>query len=175
MASSSGAEPAPPITLTPTRRVMPEDRILRSITVPVPPEHAFGMFTTGFAQWWPAEYTWSGEVLEWIGMEPRIGGACFERGPYGFRCDFGRVLLWQPSERLVFTWQIAPTRVPEPDPERASEVEVRFSPEPGGGTRVELEHRGFERHGDGGREYRAAMDAPGGWDLILQRYAGLLA
>ena len=118
-------------------------------------------------------YSWSGSSLEWIGLEPRVGGPCFERGPHGFRCDWGRVLLWQPPRRLVFTWQIGPTRVPQPDPERASEVEVTFHPQEGG-TRVELEHRHVSRHGEGGDAYRAAMGSPEGWSLILERYAALL-
>ena len=137
------------------------------------PQFLFDVFALAMAQWWPPEYTWSGAPLEWIGMEPRVGGPCFERGPHGFRCDWGRVLLWQPPRRLVFTWQIGPTRVPEPDPERSSEVEVTFHPEEGG-TRVELEHRHVSRHGEGGDAYRAAMGSPEGWSLILERYSAPL-
>jgi uncharacterized protein YndB with AHSA1/START domain len=153
---------------------MAEDHIPRSFTVAVPAERAFHAFTADFVRWWPAEYTWSGAVLQWIGMEPHTGGACYELGPEGFRCDFGRVLLWQPPHRLRFSWQIGPTRVPEPDPARASEVEVRFLAETPDRTRVELEHRHFSRHGSGAREYRAAMDSPQGWDHILHRYARAL-
>lgn len=153
---------------------MAEDHIPRSFTVPVPAERAFHAFTADFVRWWPAEYTWSGAVLQWIGMEPHTGGACYELGPEGFRCDFGRVLHWQPPHRLRFSWQIGPTRVPEPDPARASEVEVRFLAETPDRTRVELEHRHFSRHGSGAREYRAAMDSPQGWDHILHRYARAL-
>jgi uncharacterized protein YndB with AHSA1/START domain len=57
------------------------------ITVPVPPERAFSLFTEGMTSWWPPEYTWAQRTLEEIAIEPREGGHCFERGPHGFRCD----------------------------------------------------------------------------------------
>ena len=141
-----------------------------SITLPLPPERAFAHFTEEFGSWWPAEYTWSQGALAEIGIEPREGGLCFERGPHGFRCDWGRVLRWQPPERLVFTWQISPTRVPQPDPALASEVDVRFSPMDDG-TLVDLVHSRFERHGEGAEEYAAAMGSPQGWEYILARLA----
>jgi hypothetical protein len=80
-----------------------------------------------------------------------------------------------PPERAFarFTWQISPQRVPQPDPERASEVEVRFAGAGDGATRVALEHRHFERHGEGADGYRAPMDSPQGWPLLLERFAGL--
>ena len=140
------------------------------MTVPAPPERAFAAFAEGLGDWWPPEYTWSQGVLEEIGIEGREGGLCFERGPHGFRCDWGRVLAYEPGARVVFSWQISPTRVPEPDPERASEVEVRFAAAEEG-TRVELEHRAFERHGEGAEGYEAAMASEQGWPYILERYA----
>jgi uncharacterized protein YndB with AHSA1/START domain len=142
-----------------------------ALTVPVGAERAFELFTEGLATWWPREYSWSGEVLEDIGIEAREGGFCFELGPGGFRCDWGTVRAWEPPERLVLAWQIAPSRAPEPNPERASEVEVGFAPEGPERTRVELEHRGFERHGDEAPGYRDALASEQGWPYILDRYA----
>jgi uncharacterized protein YndB with AHSA1/START domain len=141
------------------------------ITVPVPPERAFSLFTEGMTSWWPPEYTWAQRTLEEIAIEPREGGHCFERGPHGFRCDWGRVVTCQPPARIAFTWQISPQRVPQPDPARASLVEVRFTPEGDSGTRVELFHRHFSRHGDGADGYEAAMSSPQGWPLLLERFA----
>lgn len=150
------------------------DSVRRRVEVDTPITRAFAVFTDGFATWWPRAYTWASEVLETITIEPRVGGRCFERGPHGYQCDWGRVLVWEPPRRLVFTWQISPERVPEPDPAKASEVEVRFVAEGPQVTCVELVHRGFSRHGEGGEGYRAGMATPEGWSYILDRYAAAL-
>ena len=105
---------------------------------------------------------------------PREGGFCFERGPHGFTCHWGRVLVWDPPARLVLAWQIAPDRAPEPNPAKASEVEVRFRAAGSASTRVDLEHRAFPRHGDAADTYRQALASPQGWPLILARYAASL-
>lgn len=73
-----------------------------------------------------------------------------------------------------FPWQISPTRQPESDPSRASEIVFRFSSEGDTATYIEMEHRGFARHGeDVAAEYRAGMDSPAGWPLILSRYEAM--
>jgi uncharacterized protein YndB with AHSA1/START domain len=149
-----------------------EDSVRRTVRVPAPLDRAFATFAEAFGRWWPREYTWGKDVLEAIGLEPREGGLCFERGPHGFTCHWGRVLLWDPPRRLVFSWQISPRREPEPNPAKASEVEVRFEADGPGATRVALEHRGFARHGEGGDAYRAALGSAEGWAMILDRYAG---
>lgn len=140
------------------------------IAVALTPDEAFARFTEGLGEWWPPEYTWSGPALVAIEMSLGEGGLCTERGPHGFRCDWGRVTTWDPPARVVFTWQISPARVPQPDPRHASTVDVRFTAD-GDRTRVELTHAGFERHGDGAAGYRGAMASPEGWMRILQRFA----
>jgi uncharacterized protein YndB with AHSA1/START domain len=162
-------------TTTLMNRKNSEDAVHRSVTVRAPAERAFAVFTEGFATWWLPAYTWARDSLDSIGIEPREGGHCFEKGPFGFHLDWGRVLVWEPSQRLVFTWQIGPMRVPQPNPDRASQVEVRFLAEGPSRTRVALEHRGFSRHGEGADGYRAGMDSPQGWTLILDRYAAAVA
>jgi uncharacterized protein YndB with AHSA1/START domain len=147
--------------------------IRQELTVPVSPDRAFEAFTDDLATWWPPEYTWSAGVLEMIAIEPRTGGRCYERGPHGFSCDWGRVTACEPPARLAFLWQIAPDRTPQPDPDRASEVEVRFA-EQDGSTRVAFEHRAFERHGDEGAAYREGMASDPGWPMLLRRYAAAL-
>ena len=149
-----------------------DDAVRRTVAVDAPPERAFAVFTDLDA-WWPPEFTWSQGGLEAIRIEPAEGGHCFERGPHGFTVHWGRVLAWEPSSRIVFTWQIGPDRVPEPDTSMASEVEVRFTPDGAGGTRVEIEHRGFARHGEAGAGYRAGMER--GWDHLAERFAAALA
>lgn len=146
------------------------EAIRRTLTIEVPIDRAFTLFTDGLATWWPPEYTWAQDTLETMSIEPEEGGRCFERGPHGFSCDWGRVLVWAPPHRLVLSWQISPTRAPEPNPAKASEIEIRFESDGPNTTRVEFEHRDFAKHGEGATEYRAAMNAPQGWDYILDRY-----
>ncbi|MFI0791808.1 SRPBCC family protein [Micromonospora rubida] len=140
-----------------------------SLLVPASAERAFAVFTGALTDWWVREYTWSGPAaLAELGIEPHAGGMLYEIGPYGFRSDWGRVLTWDPPRRLVFTWQIGPDRVPVPDPAQASEVEVLFLPEGPERTRVEVEHRHFDRHGEAAEGYRQALTA--GWHELLSRY-----
>ncbi len=147
-----------------------------AVQIQAPPERAFAAFAERLGEWWPREYTWSQGTLEAIGIEAGEGGLCFERGPHGFRLDWGRVVAWEPPARLAFTWQISPTRVPEPDPDRASTVEVRFEAVGDtGDTEVALEHRDFERHGDGADGYAEAMGSPQGWPYILAGFAAWAA
>jgi uncharacterized protein YndB with AHSA1/START domain len=145
-----------------------------SVTVPVEPGQAFELFTEGMGSWWPHEFSWSQDKLDEIGVESGEGGFLYERGPGGFTIHWGRVLAWDPPGRLVLTWQIAGDRTPQPNPDRASEVEVRFSGEDGA-TRVELEHRGWERHGDGAEEYRDGFEQAGAWPYALDRFAAAAA
>lgn len=145
--------------------------ISHTVTVELPLEAAFARFVDDLGDWWPREYTWSGDVLEEIGIEPRQGGMCFERGPHGFRCDWGRILAFEAPHRLVLSWQIGPRREPVPDPGRASEVEIRFTEGDGRTTHLELRHHAFDRHGEEGAGYSAALGSERGWPYILGRYA----
>jgi uncharacterized protein YndB with AHSA1/START domain len=145
-----------------------------SLIAPASPERAFAVFTRAQTDRWVREYTRSGpEALAELGIEPRAGGMLYEIGPYGFRGDWGRVLTWDPPRRLVFTWQLGADRVPVPDPARASEVEVLFLPEGSDRTRVEVEHRNFDRHGEAAEGYRQALTA--GWHELLRRYLATVA
>jgi uncharacterized protein YndB with AHSA1/START domain len=146
------------------------EAIRRTVRVHASVERAFGQFVE-LQSWWPREYTWSQDTLERIGIEPGSGGHCYEAGPHGFHCDWGTVTVWDPPRRLVFLWQISPERTPEPNPARASEVELRFVAEGAQETRLELEHRAFERHGAGGQRYRDGLAAAEGWTRMLDRFA----
>lgn len=126
-----------------------------------------------FGRWWPRAYTWSQDALERIAIGSAVGELCIEVGPHGFRCDWGRVLAVEPPHRLVLAWQIGPTRFLEPDPERASEVQVTFDTD-GDETRVVVEHRHLARHGDGAESYAEAMGSEHGWPYILGCFAASL-
>jgi uncharacterized protein YndB with AHSA1/START domain len=144
--------------------------ISENVTVPLSAEAAFDLFINRFDEWWPREYTWSNDVLEEIAIEPRVGGMCFERGPHGFRIDWGRVLVFDPQERVEFTWQISPRREPVPDPERASRVSVVFADTGEANSEISLRHDGFEAHGEGAAEYESALSNDAGWPYILSQF-----
>ena len=122
-----------------------------TITVDVPVELAFRTFTDAFGSWWPAEYHIGRADMATAILEPREGGRWYEQGVDGSECDWGRVLAWEPPNRLVVTWQINGQWQYDPDPERASEIEVRFTADGPDQTTVNLEHRHLERLVDGHR------------------------
>jgi aminoglycoside 6'-N-acetyltransferase I len=144
--------------------------IVRDQAVRLPPSAAFRLFTEQLDSWWPREYTWAQDALEWIGLQPRLEGRCTEVGPHGFQCDWGHVIRWEPPTVVELAWQISPRREPVPDRSRASRVRVEFTAD-GTGSLVRLHHDGFERHGAEGGAYRDALAADQGWPLILARYA----
>ena len=148
-----------------------ERTVRRSITVEASQQHAFDVFTEGMSRWWPLDTHHIGTAEPNAAViEPRAGGRWFERAADGSECDWGRVLQWQPPDRVVFAWHLDPDWKFDPDPARATEVEVRFIAQ-GEKTRVELEHRGFERLADRADEVREAVGGPGGWSGLLERFA----
>ena len=148
---------------------------LRSeIVVDAPVERAFTVFTEQFDRIKPREHNLLGADIAETVFEPRVGGAIYDRGVDGSECRWARVLAYEPPDRVVFSWDIGPTWQIETDPGRASEVEVRFVAESPERTRVELEHRHIDRHGDGWEGVREGVSADQGWPLYLQRYADLL-
>ena len=142
-----------------------------STTIPLPLERAFDRFARELGDWWPREYTWGRDVLQQIAIEPRVGGSCFELGPHGFRCDWGRVLAWEPPRRVTLAWHITPRREPDPNPAHASTVDVTFTALDDDRTTCLLVHADFVRDGDDAAAYRDAMASSDGWPFILERYA----
>jgi uncharacterized protein YndB with AHSA1/START domain len=140
------------------------------VTVSVPVEQAFRVFTSSFGSWWPREYhIGQAEMAEAI-LESGEGGRWFERGTDGSECDWGRVLVWEPPQRLVVTWQINGQWQYDPDPDNASEIEVRFTADGPGQTVVELEHRHLDRLA-GGDAIRSTIVSGGGWTAVLELFA----
>ena len=143
------------------------------IVVEAPIERAFSVFTEDFDRIKPREHNMLGvEIAETV-FEAREGGRIYDRGVDGSECHWARVLAYEPPERVVFTWDISPQWQIEADREKSSEVEVRFISETPERTRVELEHRNLERHGEGWEGVRQGVGGDGGWPLYLQRYAEL--
>ena len=141
-----------------------------TVTVGVPVDHAFRVFTDSIHTWWPAEYHIGQADMDRAILEPREGGRWYEKGVDGSECDWGRVLAWEPPRRLVVTWQINGQWQFDPDPEHASDIEVRFTPDGPDQTTVELEHRHLERLVDG-QALRDGITGGGGWSSLLELLA----
>lgn len=134
----------------------------KSVTVGKPVEQAFNLFTAGLARWWPlGRYSVSQERAITCVMEPRVDGSLYELRDDGERFLWGRVLVWDPPHRVVFSWH------PGRDAETAQEVEIRFSAQ-GHSTRVDLEHRDWAKLGDRARETREGYER--GWDVVLGQH-----
>jgi uncharacterized protein YndB with AHSA1/START domain len=144
--------------------------VRKSIVVDASPEHAFHVFTAGYDTWWPRSHHIGKSPMKKAIIEGRVGGRCYTEQEDGSECDWGQVLVWEPPQRLVLAWQITHEWGYQPDLAQSSEVEVRFSPEPDGQTRVDLEHRHLERHGAGGAAMRTAVDSPNGWGGLLDLF-----
>jgi uncharacterized protein YndB with AHSA1/START domain len=145
--------------------------VRESIVVQAPIERAFSVFTDGIASWWPPEHHLLQGELEAMVFEPREGGHIYDRATDGSECRWSRVLAYEPPNRVVFSWDISTQWQVETDLAKTSEIEVRFIAESPDRTRVELEHRKLERHGDGWQGMREAVGDPNGWRLGLVRFA----
>src|SRR5690349_607766 len=151
----------------------PSTTVTRSIVVEAPVEVAFKVFTEEFDRVKPREHNLlSVDIAETV-FEPRAGGYVYDRGVDGSECRWARVLAYEPPHRVVISWDIGPHWQIETDRDRSSEVEVRFIAEAPGRTRVQLEHRNLDRHGDGWEGLREGVGGEQGWPLYLRRYAAL--
>jgi uncharacterized protein YndB with AHSA1/START domain len=152
-----------------------ETSVRQQIVVEAPIERAFRVFTEQFGSFKPPEHNMLGVPIAETVFEPRVGGRMYDRGVDGSECAWARVLAYEPPNRVVLSWDISPQWRIETDPTKTSEVEVRFISEGPKRTRVELEHRNLERHGDGWEFVRDGVAGKDGWPLYLQRYAEQLA
>lgn len=154
---------------------MPEQQteglvVRHSLVVDATPERAFTVFTEGIATWWPLDTHHIGPVTpETTIIEPREGGRWYERSPDGTELEIGRVIAWDPPVRVELAWELSTDY--KHDPAIDTRVEVRFTPEGEGRTRVDLEHRGLEAYGDEGERVRGTFGSPGGWPGLLERFA----
>jgi uncharacterized protein YndB with AHSA1/START domain len=151
-----------------------ETAVQTSIVVDAPTQLAFDVFTQDMASWWsPDHHIIEAELAEMV-FELREGGRVYDVGVDGSECQWARVLAFEPPERLAISWDITPQWRLQTDLAKTSEVEVRFIPDGPERTRVELEHRHLDRHGDGWQGMRDAVGSLGGWNGGLQRYAQYL-
>ncbi len=134
--------------------------IRKSVTVNCSPEHAFAVYTEGIGTWWPfATHSIGseGKPPETAVFEPRVGGRLYERMTDGEEHDWATVTAWEPPRRFVIDWHVNPESP-------STEVEVTFSRQ-GDGTRVDVEHRGWESYGEKAAESFAGYNS--GWDVVL--------
>jgi uncharacterized protein YndB with AHSA1/START domain len=142
--------------------------VRRSVTVKAPQARAFEVFTDGFGRWWPQSHHIGKAAMKTAVIEPRVGGRWYEVGVDGVECQWGRVLVWEPPNRLVLAWQLSAQW--QYDASLLTEVEVRFTSE-GEITRVDLEHRNLERFGADAEKVHGMVGGPNGWPTVLSHFA----
>jgi DNA-binding transcriptional ArsR family regulator len=149
--------------------------VLKSVVVPLPLVEAFALFIQQ-DRWWPvATHHLAEPHGETVVLEPFEGGRWFERGSDGREQEWGRVLVWRPPHQLVLSWLMSSDWTPEPDPAKASEIDVRFLAEAPDRTRLEFEHRHLERYGAQAEHMRAVLDGPIGAVGVVRAFAAAAA
>jgi uncharacterized protein YndB with AHSA1/START domain len=138
-----------------------------SFDVDCPAEHAFNIWTSGIATWWPADHTVTGRTDITVVMQDGVGGRIYERTSDGVEHDWGEVTVWSPPTRLAYLWHLRRDR------SDATEVEIRFVAKDSGGTRIEIEHRGWERLGRTADQQRDQNRV--GWETLLPHFQAVIA
>ena len=131
------------------------------LVVDCPPEHAFHVWANRIDAWWPRDHTATGEPGARVVLEPQVGGRIYEVTPDGTEHEWGEVTAWEPPRRLAYLWHLRTDR------DAATDVEIRFVPDEAG-TRVEIEHAGWERLGDAADAWRERN--VGGWSTLLPHF-----
>jgi len=141
--------------------------VRKSIRVNADQDRAFDVFTSGLSRWWPRDKGIGKTPMKAAVMETRLGGRWYELSEDGTQTNVGKIVVWEPPQRFVMTWDINSQW--QPDITVSSEVEVKFIAEGANATRVELEHRKFEQMGaEPGEKMRKDVD--GGWPGMLERF-----
>lgn len=137
------------------------DPLRMSFDVACSAEHAFAVWTSRIDTWWPRDHTVSGRA-ELVVLQGDVGGRIYERTADGAEHDWGEVTVWQPPTRLAYLWHLGQDRAD------ATEVEIRFRPTSEAMTRIEIEHKGWERLGEAGKQRRDSNQA--GWQAVLPHF-----
>jgi hypothetical protein len=140
--------------------------IKRTIHTKAAPSKAFEIFTGQIGRWWPKGNGVGAKPLVEVVIEQKVGGRWFERDADGQETQWGSVLVWEPTERLVLAWQL--NREKRFDRDLITEVELTFMAAPEGGTNVALEHRNLERFGQDAVEWLSSIG--GGWTKKLSEF-----
>jgi uncharacterized protein YndB with AHSA1/START domain len=148
--------------------------VTASIEVDVSQQRAFEVFTRDFGAFKPSDHTLLAAPLVETVVETHVGGHIIDRGTDGSECRWARILAYEPHDLFAFSWDISPRWQLETDLAKTSEVEVRFVALAEDRTRVDIEHRHLDRHGDGWAGVRDGVSTGEGWPHYLARYAALL-
>jgi hypothetical protein len=142
--------------------------VRQSIVVEAPRDRAFAVFTEGMSSWWPMEsYSIAPGPMAAAVVEPREGGRWFERSEDGSETEW-----WDPPSRVVLVWQLSAEW--SYDPSLHTEIEVRFTAEDDGRTRVDLEHRKLEAYAEAAEQMRTVLGSDDGWGGLLRRFAAVV-
>jgi len=148
---------------------MSGEPIRRSVTVRCEQARAFRVFTEGIGSWWPvetlsragSEFEEEGVKVERVEFQAFAGGQVLEHMSNGQALPWAEVIVWDPPRSFTLAWK------PHGRPTPPTEVEVRFTAQ-GARTLVELEHRAWERLGEGSEQIRVGYAE--GWGLPLERF-----
>ncbi|WP_404868310.1 SRPBCC domain-containing protein [Kitasatospora griseola] len=155
---------------------MPEQQqipdVRKSVTVNATPEECFRAFTERLAEWWPPSHVLLEKERAGLAFEPGVGGRYYEWDVDGNEIDWGVVLVWEPPHRLAMTWRVDGRFRSIPDDERASEIEVEFTPTDDG-TLISLAHVRLHKHGPDAERIFSALDGPSPGET-LARFAQVL-
>ncbi len=135
--------------------------IRKSIWIERSPEISFKVFCEDIGEWWPGGF---GGKDSRLCLAREVGGRFYEVRVDGSEYEIGRVTAYQPPSIVAFSWRA-------PSWDVTTQVEIRFSAE-AGGTRVELEHSGWEQDAKT-RDARGNYDS--GWGTILGHYQAVFA
>lgn len=140
--------------------------IVKKLDLNVPAEKAFQHFTDNINLWWPrATHSLSQADAETVKFEAKTGGRVYEIEKSGKEREWGRVLVCDAPNRLVFSWVLE-------EPDKATEVEIQFKEQGEGKSSLTLIHRGWDTRPDGA-EWRENYN--NGWEGVLKDYSSSLA
>ena len=125
-------------------------------------DHAFHVWTSGIATWWPRDHTITNAPGVAVVLEGRVGGRIYERAPDGTEHEWGEVTVWQPPDQLSYLWHLGQQRA------TATQVAIRFRSDGEDATHIEIEHTGWERLGE--REDALRQQNRLGWESLLPRF-----
>jgi len=134
--------------------------VTKTMTVARGQAEAFAFFARRVNDWWPKHtHSLGQEKTARVDFEPKAGGRFFETQDDGTELQWGKVIVWDEPNKIVYSWHLS-----RPEDE-ATEVEVVFTALGDNETRVDLIHRNWEKLGKDAETVRAQYH--GGWDKVF--------